>query len=227
LQYNDIAFALFGLVCCLLTAVQCCIYERGTQTVALWARGVIALIVTWISLGAVLAATNSIQPYIYIRTLGYVKVFISCIKYAPQAYLNYRRKATTGWSIGNVVLDFTGGILSILQMLVDALRVEPHAATTIDGSAFANVPKMLLGLESIVFDVVFMVQHYVLYPPSKQTSSMARNHAPLPQTASFSRRPWFSLAKQHTTSPHSKHASILRTPLMSEDSLSTTSRETI
>ena len=85
MQYNDIAFALFGLVCCLLTAVQCCIYERGTQTVALWARGVIALIVTWISLGAVLVATNSIQPYIYIRTLGYVKVFISCIKYGPSS----------------------------------------------------------------------------------------------------------------------------------------------
>lgn len=26
-----------------------------------------------------------------------------------------------------------------------------------------NVPKLLLAVESIVFDVVFMVQHYVLY----------------------------------------------------------------
>lgn len=189
-QYNDIAFALFGLVCCILTAVQCCIYERGNQTVAIWARVVIVLIITWISLGAVLAATHSIQPYIYIRTLGYVKVFISCIKYAPQAYLNYRRKATTGWSIGNVLLDFTGGILSILQMIVDALRITPNSPTTLDGTDFANVPKMLLGLESIVFDVVFMVQHYLLYPPSKKRLSSVINPGEASAVVSFSQKPW-------------------------------------
>ena len=36
----------------------------------------------------------------------------------PQAYLNFRRKSTEGWSIGNVLLDFTGGALSILQMFL-------------------------------------------------------------------------------------------------------------
>ena len=34
--------------------------------------------------------------------------------------MNYRRKSTVGWSIGNVVLDFTGGTLSILQMLLQS-----------------------------------------------------------------------------------------------------------
>jgi cystinosin len=223
LQYNDIAFALFGLVCCVLTAAQCCIYERGNQTVAVWAKIVIALIVIWISLGAVLAATASIQPYMYIRTLGFVKVFISCIKYAPQAYLNYRRKATTGWSIGNVLLDFTGGILSILQMVVDALRIAPDAPTTLDASAFANVPKMLLGLESIVFDVVFMAQHYVLYPPPKQPCGLSVN----PGSVSFSQKRWYSPSKRSDVHPRSLHASILRAPLLSEDSLSNASRDTI
>jgi len=32
--------------------------------------------------------------------------------------MNYRRKSTVGWSIGNVLLDFTGGALSILQMFL-------------------------------------------------------------------------------------------------------------
>ena len=32
--------------------------------------------------------------------------------------MNYRRKSTVGWSIGNVLLDFTGGSLSILQMFL-------------------------------------------------------------------------------------------------------------
>ena len=32
--------------------------------------------------------------------------------------MNYRRKSTVGWSIGNILLDFTGGSLSILQMFL-------------------------------------------------------------------------------------------------------------
>lgn len=34
--------------------------------------------------------------------------------------MNYERKSTIGWSIGNVLLDFTGGWLSMLQMLLNA-----------------------------------------------------------------------------------------------------------
>ena len=32
--------------------------------------------------------------------------------------MNYRRKSTEGWSIGNILLDFTGGSFSILQMFL-------------------------------------------------------------------------------------------------------------
>ena len=32
--------------------------------------------------------------------------------------MNFRRKSTDGWSIGNVLLDFTGGLLSMLQMFL-------------------------------------------------------------------------------------------------------------
>ena len=32
--------------------------------------------------------------------------------------MNFRRKSTDGWSIGNVLLDFAGGTLSILQMFI-------------------------------------------------------------------------------------------------------------
>ena len=39
---------------------------------------------------------------------SYVKMTVTLIKYTPQALLNYRRKSTEGWSIGNILLDFTG-----------------------------------------------------------------------------------------------------------------------
>ena len=32
--------------------------------------------------------------------------------------MNFRRKSTEGWSIGNVLLDFTGGSLSMLQLFL-------------------------------------------------------------------------------------------------------------
>ncbi|KAK9412584.1 cystinosin [Crotalus adamanteus] len=47
---------------------------------------------------------------------------ITLIKYFPQAYLNFRRKSTMGWSIGNVLLDFTGGAFSLMQMFLQSLQ---------------------------------------------------------------------------------------------------------
>ena len=35
-----------------------------------------------------------------------------------KAYMNYSRKSTDGFSIGGILLDMTGGLLSILQMFL-------------------------------------------------------------------------------------------------------------
>lgn len=40
--------------------------------------------------------------------------------------MNYKRKSTIGWSIGNVLLDFTGGWLSMLQMMLNAYNYGNH-----------------------------------------------------------------------------------------------------
>ena len=77
------------------------------------------------------------------------------IKYIPQVYVNYRRKSTVGWSIGQILLDFTGGILSILQLVIDA-------SLQADWSGVSGNPvKFGLGTIGILFDVIFMTQHYV------------------------------------------------------------------
>ena len=34
--------------------------------------------------------------------------------------MNFKRKSTVGWSIGNVLLDLTGGTGSIIQMFINA-----------------------------------------------------------------------------------------------------------
>jgi cystinosin len=87
--------------------------------------------------------------------LGYVKLLCSLVKYCPQAYLNYRRKSTTGWSIWQILLDFAGGILSLLQLILDS-------ALQADWSGiYGNPVKLGLSNTSLFFDVIFMTQHYL------------------------------------------------------------------
>ena len=83
--------------------------------------------------------------------------------------MNFRRKSTVGWSIGNVMLDFTGGFFSIAQMFVIAYNNDDW------GSLFGDPTKLWLGLFSIVFDVFFMLQHYVFYRNKLQQDKDTRD----------------------------------------------------
>ena len=58
----------------------------------------------------------------FIYFLSLVKLLITLLKYVPQAYFNYRRKSTSGWSIGTVMLDLSGGLFSLAQIVVVAFN---------------------------------------------------------------------------------------------------------
>ena len=74
-----------------------------------------------------------------------------------QVWLNYKRQSTLGWNINQVLLDFSGGIFSLFQLCMEAF-------VKADMSAISGDPvKFGLGLVTVVFDVMFMVQHYSLY----------------------------------------------------------------
>lgn len=53
----------------------------------------------------------------------------------PQAYMNFYYKSTEGWSIGGVLLDFTGGSFSLLQMFLQSYNngESAKAAPTSEG----------------------------------------------------------------------------------------------
>ena len=63
-----------------------------------------------------------------------------------------------GDSIENILLDFTGGFLSLGQALLDN-GIKGDWAQVMGG----NPAKFFLGFASMFYDVVFMVQHYYLY----------------------------------------------------------------
>ena len=93
----------------------------------------------------------------YLTSFSYIKLAVTLIKYIPQAYMNYKRKSTVGWSIGFVHSDFIGGVLSILQVFFLSYNNNQWCVI------FGNFTKFGLALVSIIFDVLFLFQHYLFY----------------------------------------------------------------
>ncbi|EGT59144.1 hypothetical protein CAEBREN_29200 [Caenorhabditis brenneri] len=154
---NDVVFAVHAFLACFITILQCIFYERDQQTVSTKCIILIIVLITFGFCSIVATVLNKISILAFVTSLSYIKMAVTCCKYFPQAYFNYTRQSTVGWSIGNILLDFTGGSLDILQMVLQAINVA-------DWSAFyANPVKFGLGFVSIFFDIIFMIQHYVLY----------------------------------------------------------------
>jgi cystinosin len=127
----------------------------------------LALLLSGALLGALLAATvggNAPGSWLMLLYfLSYEKLFISTIKGVPQAHLNYTRKSTEGWSIHNILCDFTGGLFSVAQLLLDCWATDDWGGISGDPLKFG------LGLVSMAFDVFFCVQHFCLYPASSSS----------------------------------------------------------
>ncbi len=87
--------------------------------------------------------------------VGYGKLFMTFIKGIPQIYWNFHRKSTSGWSIKAVILDLFGG----------AFLFASGKTSFSDG---LNMVKMIVGFISMIYGVIFCVQHYVLYRASER-----------------------------------------------------------
>ena len=159
-KLNDVVFALHALTLSTLNLVQIAIYERGAQRFSPLCKVAVVAIFAFAAVGAVLVAAEAIHGWTwlqYLYALSTVKLGVTLTKYVPQVVLNVRRRSTEGWNIDNVCLDFLGGTLSLAQLLLDA-------GTSGDWSKVSGDPvKAGLGFASMFFDVIFLVQHFVLY----------------------------------------------------------------
>lgn len=106
--------------------------------------------------------------------------------------MNYKRRSTKGWSIGAVLLDVVGGFCSIVQMFMNVYNYNgkpqkrlfeinticPNLIISIFESSsnicfffileslawlLSNPTKLWLGIFSLLFDLIFVIQHYCLY----------------------------------------------------------------
>ncbi|KAK8212365.1 L-cystine transporter [Phyllosticta capitalensis] len=168
-RVNDFVFALHAVIVCIVIYSQFYIwgFEVGrdqkisrTSLGIFWGNvlGVAVVVVLVLVRGRDGGNDPSCWAWIdVIYALGYVKLLITIVKYIPQAWINYKRKSTVGWAIDTILLDISGGILSNMQLFIDSALEGDWSGIT------GNPVKFGLGNVSILFDVIFLVQHYALY----------------------------------------------------------------
>lgn len=165
-RLNDVFFAGHAAVITGVTLLQIAwFYDYppldGPDKLLRWTVlcGLGAVCLAAVSAALLIAATqeSTITWLTFLSILSEVKVVITLFKYTPQVWMNYRRKSTEGWVIHNVLLDLTGGSLSVAQLVLDAVATSDWGAITGDPAKF------LLGNVSMVFDAIFLAQHYCWY----------------------------------------------------------------
>ncbi|CAD8067767.1 unnamed protein product [Paramecium sonneborni] len=180
---QDLFFAYHAVAITILTIIQTVYYyKKGDNAgvslwciivlIVLWSQTILYVLLTWIFGWQVIFQNEKLNVLYW---MGYEKLFISFIKYVPQMYLNYKRKSTVGWSIFNILLDFMGGFLSFLQMLLDSINGK--SANLVD----VNIVKFILSWIAMGFDAIFMFQHYILYNPKKKIRNALLDEYSIPK----------------------------------------------
>jgi cystinosin len=171
---SDVGFSLFALVITCFTIGQCFVYETGGQVPSLPSVLLAAGLWLAIDIAAALSGVGAATWLDFTSVCAYVKLIVTATKYVPQAILNYRRKSTVGWSIANILLDFTGGTFSFIQQGIDSAIAGNLTPFT------GNPVKLGLSFLSIGFDILFMIQHYCLYKnrhdPARDVATGANNN---------------------------------------------------
>ncbi|OOO12989.1 Cystinosin/ERS1p repeat [Aspergillus oryzae] len=170
-RFNDFAFAVHAIILSILTYTQfwptvwgfkVSRFQRVSKPVAGLFWGSIAAIAILIFIVLGQSPDGGYDPSTWgwidvVYGLSYVKLLVTITKYVPQAWVNYKRKSTQGWHIGQILLDLVGGVLSLIQLFLDSSFEEDWSGIT------GNPIKFLLSNVSILFDFLFMIQHYILY----------------------------------------------------------------
>lgn len=159
-QLNDWVFSLHATLLALLTLGQYLRYKEPEQEVSRTVRLSLAFALT---IAVFLAGARRLKLVGWldiVAAASTLKLAITMTKYLPQIKLNRDRKSTKGFSIENILLDLIGGVLSLLQLVVDAVWIQGSWS-----GVSGDWGKLGLGLLSVAFDGVLIWQHYLVYGP--------------------------------------------------------------
>lgn len=116
---NDVGYAVHAVFGNLVLIAQCYIYQNGGTVVSTAVKLLISGYVLMVSVFCGFAIEEQMHWLDFLYILSYVKLSTNLIKYIPQVLMNYRRKSTGGFAISNRLLDLAGGLLSLLQMVLN------------------------------------------------------------------------------------------------------------
>uniref|UniRef100_T1J5P1 Cystinosin n=1 Tax=Strigamia maritima TaxID=126957 RepID=T1J5P1_STRMM len=180
-QLNDVIFSLHATCASFVWIIQAILFRNEDQLVSLVCIYLLLALLSyiWVLLSITVLRLISWLPFIYY--FSYVKLVTTVTKYTPQvlyadtyllnnknlkffaqcqAYFHYKRKSTTGFHMGGVILDLSGGFLSIVQMVLIAWNYDDW------NSIIGDPTKLGLGLMSMMFCLVFLIQNYFFYKDS-------------------------------------------------------------
>jgi cystinosin len=168
-QINDVAFAVHALLMSFVQIGQLAFYDGYKQLPSKTAVVTVSITTTiiFVYLIIVLAKGEDSGVFSFLNWLyflSFVKIGVTMVKYVPQVVLNYKRKCCIGWSIAGSIMDLNGALLSQLQLILDCNDMDDWGGIT------GNFVKLALGAVSVVFDLIFIVQHFVLYHDSAYQS---------------------------------------------------------
>ncbi|KAE8371788.1 PQ loop repeat-domain-containing protein [Aspergillus bertholletiae] len=182
-RFNDLAFAVHAVILSTLTYTQfwptiwgfkVSRFQRVSKPVAGLFWGSIAAIAILIFIVLGQSPDGGYDPSTWgwidvVYGLSYVKLLVTITKYVPQAWVNYKRKSTQGWHIGQILLDVAGGALSLIQLTLDSSFQDDWSGIT------GNPIKLLLSNVSLFFDIIFITQHYILYKGADDKASKGQD----------------------------------------------------
>ena len=182
---TDFVFTCFSMFMVSFEVVQIFYYPRKKNTVRYLPFGITTLIIIAVGVCCFQLPTNDA-----FKQMGNAKIVQTNLRAFPQIYQNWFRKSTRGWSMVAVFQDLFGGILSLCQMVIDCFIQGP--------SLFLqnlNVPKLALGIMSIVYDAVYLIQHYGLGYRYGDRNEFSR---PSEEITEFFKGPGYSIANRKT-----------------------------
>jgi len=161
---NDFALALHAFILSTIMLGQTYYYPRAKgQGLSRYNKAVVIAFFMFAVVDSCLLVAGHLPGIDFLYRLSYFKLYTSYFKFIPQAYVNFSRRSTAGFSIKGVLLDLAGGLLSLLQSLIIA------AAEDNWSSVMGNPVKLGLSIASLLFPTIFITQHYILYPePSEE-----------------------------------------------------------
>ncbi|XP_027359361.1 cystinosin homolog [Abrus precatorius] len=160
---NDVAFSAHAVLITAITVFQIAIYERGGQKVSKIAFGIVLLV--WLTAFICFFIALPKHRWLWLVSIfNFIQICLTIVKYIPQAVMNFMRKSTDGWSVGFTLLDFSGGLANYAQMVLQSIDQGSWK------NIYGNVGKLTISLVSVFFDIIFMCQHFLLYPSTNNRS---------------------------------------------------------